>query len=88
MRAEKKVRVDANPGDIVLSEDGKRLVVSHFDLQRAIENPGDLAAARSTLAVIDPDTMALSGSPAPTRIPLCIAAHGVVLSRPDGARAA
>jgi YVTN family beta-propeller protein len=31
-----QVRVDSNPGDIASSEDGKRVVVSHFDLQRAI----------------------------------------------------
>jgi DNA-binding beta-propeller fold protein YncE len=87
MRVLGQVRVDPNPGDIVLSEDGKRLVVSHFDLQRALDNPGDLDAARSTLAVIDPSTMAPSGSPDPVRIPLCIAAHGLAVSRPDGARA-
>jgi DNA-binding beta-propeller fold protein YncE len=82
-----QVRVDPNPGDIVLSQDGTRLVVSHFDLQRAIENPGDLDAARATLAVIDPDAMLPSGSPEPMKIPLCIAAHGITLSKPDGARA-
>lgn len=82
-----QVRVDENPGDIVLSQDGERLVVSHFDLQRALQNPGNLDAARATLAVIDPDAMLPSGSPAPIKIPLCIAAHGITLSRPDGARA-
>ncbi len=82
-----QVRVDANPGDIVLSQDGERLVVSHFDLQRALQNPGNLDAARATLAVIDPDAMLPSGSPPPKKIPLCIAAHGITLSRPDGARA-
>jgi DNA-binding beta-propeller fold protein YncE len=87
MRILGQARVDTNPGDIVLSEDGKRLVVSHFDLKRAVDNAGDLAASRSELAVIDPSTLALAGSPDPVRIPLCIAAHGVALSRPDAARA-
>jgi YVTN family beta-propeller protein len=82
-----QVRVDNNPGDIVLSDDGKRLVLSHFDLQRALKNPGDIEAARATVAVIDPSTMALTGSPAPTRIATCVAPHGVALSRPDGATA-
>lgn len=80
-----QVRVDNNPGDIVLSADGKRLVVSHFDLQRAIKNPGDIEAARATLAVIDPAEMALTGSPAAVRVPTCVAPHGVALSQPDGA---
>jgi len=82
-----QVRVDTNPGDIVVSADGKRLVVSHFDLQRAIKNPGDIDAVRATLAVIDPSTMALTGSPDATRIPTCVAPHGVALSQPDGATA-
>jgi YVTN family beta-propeller protein len=80
-----QVRVDANPGDIVASQDGSRLVVSHFDLQRAIQNPGNLDAARATLALVDASALALSGSPDPVRIPVCIAPHGVALSRPDGA---
>jgi DNA-binding beta-propeller fold protein YncE len=82
-----QVRVDPNPGEIVLSQDGKRLVVSHFDLKRALDNPTDLDAARSTIALIDPAALMPSGSPDPVRIPICIAAHGMVLSRPDGARA-
>jgi DNA-binding beta-propeller fold protein YncE len=87
MRPLGQVQIDANPGDIVLSQDGKRLVVTHFDLQRALKNPGNIDAARSALAVLDPDQILPSGSPDPLRIPLCIAAHGVTLSRPDGARA-
>jgi DNA-binding beta-propeller fold protein YncE len=82
-----QVRVDPNPGDIVVSEDGRRVVVSHFDLQRALQNPGNLEKARATLAVIDPDAIEPSGSPDPKRISVCIAPHGLVLSRPDGARA-
>lgn len=87
MRILGQVRVEENPGDIVLSEDGKRLVVSHFDLQRAVANPGDLEKARATLAVIDPASIVPLGSPDPLRITACIAPHGIALSRPDGARA-
>ncbi len=82
-----QVRVDANPGDIVISEDGKRVLVSHFDLKRALANPGFLDAARATLALVSPDTLLPLGSPDPVRIPLCIAPHGIALSRPDGAKA-
>lgn len=80
-----QVRVDNNPGEIVLSEDGKRLVTSHFDLKRALENPTDIDAARATIAVIDPSQMLMTGSPAARRITTCVAPHGMVLSRPDGA---
>ena len=80
-----EVRVDDNPGDVVVSQDGARLVVSHFDLKKAIANAGDLEAQRATLAVIDPATLADAAPPSPPRIPTCIAPHAVALSRPDGA---
>ncbi|MGK4007184.1 YncE family protein [Sorangium sp. So ce1036] len=82
-----QVRVEANPGDVVISEDGGRVVVSHFDLKRSLDNPGDLEAARSSLAVLEPDAVSPHGSAAPTLIPVCRAANGIALSRPDGARA-
>jgi YVTN family beta-propeller protein len=82
-----QVRVDHNPGDVVLSGDGRRLVVSHFDLQKAIDNPGDAEAARATLAVIDPAAVLPSGSADPRRVSVCAAPHGLALSRPDGASA-
>lgn len=78
-----QVRVDNNPGEIVISADGKRLFTSHFDLIRALQNPTDIDAARATIAVIDTSTMALVNSPAPKRITTCVAPHGMVLSEPD-----
>jgi DNA-binding beta-propeller fold protein YncE len=85
MRVLGQVRVEPNPGDISISEDGRRVVVSHYDLKRALDNRGNLEAQRSSLAVIDPEQ--ISGSVEPMFIPVCIAAHGIALSRPDGARA-
>lgn len=79
-----EVRVDQNPGDIVLSADGSRIVVSHFDIQKALSNPGDLDAQRATLAVVDADAVLAAGSPDPLRITTCVAPHGVSLSAPDG----
>lgn len=79
-----QVRVDNNPGDIVLSQDGRRLVVSHFDLRRAQDNPGELEKQRATLAIIDPSTIEQAVPPTPTRVDVCIAPHAVALSRPDG----
>jgi YVTN family beta-propeller protein len=82
-----QARVDPNPGEIVASEDGKRVVLSHFDLQRAIQNAGNLEKSRATLALVDPTKIHLTGSEDPVRITTCIAPHGMALSRPDGARA-
>ncbi|HMY19221.1 MAG TPA: YncE family protein, partial [Polyangium sp.] len=82
-----QTRVDNNPGEIVLSDDGKRAMTSHFDLIRAQKNPNDIEAARATIAVVDTSTMVLVDSPAPKRITTCVAPHGMVLSKPDGATA-
>jgi DNA-binding beta-propeller fold protein YncE len=78
------LEVETNPGDIVLSDDGQRLVVSHFDLVRAQEET-ELEAKRATLAVVDPRSVGTAD--APTLIPTCVAPHGVALSRPSGERA-
>lgn len=79
-----EVRVDPNPGELALSADGKRLVVTHFDLA-AITKP-DLAieARRSSLAVIDPAEMKSFGTPEPDKLLVCAAPHGLALSRPRG----
>jgi YVTN family beta-propeller protein len=74
-----QVRVEANPGDLVVSADGSRIVVSHFDLERAIDNPTDLAAARASIAVIDARSVVPTGSPRPTFVPTCVAPHGLAL---------
>lgn len=87
LRVVGEVRVDNNPGDIVMSDDGARVVVSHFDLQKALTSDGGIDDKRATLAVIDPTTLAMSGSPDPVFITTCVAPHGVALSRPDGATA-
>jgi DNA-binding beta-propeller fold protein YncE len=76
-----EVRVDPNPGDIVLSEDGSRIAVTHFDLQKAQSDAGD---RRSSIFSIDPKQILFAGSPDPVKIPVCLAPHGVALSRPDG----
>ncbi|MBI2896913.1 MAG: YncE family protein [Deltaproteobacteria bacterium] len=78
------VRVDRSPGDVRLTPDGTKLLVSHFDLLRiteVLQAGGDEAEMVSKLAIIDPVTMTRE-----TLIDLCPAAHGIVIS-PDGARA-
>jgi hypothetical protein len=75
---------DPNPGDVVLSEDGARLVVSHFDLQKAIKYAEDgVEAQRASLLLFDPARIGDSDA-SPVSIPVCVAPHGVVLSRPSG----
>ncbi len=78
-----QVRVDLNPGDIAISEDGARVVTSHFDLQRAIENADDYEKAKATIAVIDPSGLELEGSPPATLITVCVAPHGMQLTKPS-----
>jgi DNA-binding beta-propeller fold protein YncE len=72
--------VETNPGDIVLSEDSARLVVTHFDLLRAARET-ELAKQRADLALLDPRAI----DSTPLFIRTCVAPHGVALSRPNGA---
>lgn len=73
-----RVDVEANPGDVVLTPDGRTALVTHFDLARALTNAGNPMAQRSNLLVIDVATMRVRH-----RLPLCVAAHGVGVT-PDG----
>jgi YVTN family beta-propeller protein len=77
---------DTNPGDVVVSDDGARLVVSHYDLRRAVTLASQgLDAQRADLLVWD--TAKLSANTPPSvasAIPICIAPHGVVLDKPRG----
>ena len=73
-----RVDIDPNPGEMVVSPDGRRAFVSHFDLIRAQANPNDRAAQRSNLIVIDTRTMEREFT-----VPLCVAAHGMAVA-PDG----
>lgn len=77
-------RVDENPGDIVISEDGSRVVVTHFDLKKALANPGNPDKQRARLLAFDAKTIGAADAPAPVAVDVCVAPHGVVLSRPDG----
>jgi DNA-binding beta-propeller fold protein YncE len=78
------LEVETNPGDIVLSDDGTRLVVSHFDLGRAQRAP-DLEGKRATVVIVDPG--AVGPGATPSFVPTCVAPHGIALSRPSGERA-
>jgi DNA-binding beta-propeller fold protein YncE len=82
-----ELRVDPNPGEIALSDDGQRLVVTHFDLTAAANAQASIDARRSTLAVVDPRTIQPFGTPEPEKLLVCVAPHGVALSHPDGAKA-
>ena len=70
--------LDPNPGDLVLSPDGRTAYVSHFDLRRALANTGSPDAQRSNLLIIDTATMTRTAT-----VPVCVAAHGMTVS-PDG----
>jgi YVTN family beta-propeller protein len=82
LRAVGQLQIDPNPGEIVLSPDGTKLVVTHFDLVRAFDpnlKPDD---QRATLVVIDPSKLAMVGSPPPISVRVCRAPHGASIS-PD-----
>ena len=74
------VRVDRNPGDLVLSPDGTTLWVSHFDVKRildVVQAGGPEEDKNSAIATIDTETMTLR-----ELVDVCPAEHGMTLS-PD-----
>jgi DNA-binding beta-propeller fold protein YncE len=75
---EGQATVEPNPGEMVLSPDGRRVFVSHYDLLRALANVGNREAQLSRLLAVDTRTMRVTA-----RVPLCVAAHGMVFA-PDG----
>jgi DNA-binding beta-propeller fold protein YncE len=87
LRAVGEVQVDPNPGEIAISDDGRRLVVTHFDLASANATDKALDQRRSTLALIDPTAVQPFGTPAPDKLLVCVAPHGLTLSRPDAKKA-
>ena len=74
------VRVDENPGDIAISDDGKRVVVSHFDISRATSKALPPQERKSTLVTIDTSKHFDNSGSAVPKLRVCRAAHGVVLS--------
>lgn len=73
--------IENNPGEVVMTRDGKRVIVSHFDLARAIEGlkaKKPLAELRAPIVIVDTATMTRVAAPAP-----CVASHGMVLSPDD-----
>jgi DNA-binding beta-propeller fold protein YncE len=86
LRPTGEIIVSANPGEIAVSQDGSRVVVSHFDLVAAAKGQ-DLISKRATLGLIDPSTVLPFGTPQADELLVCVAPHGLELSRPDGATA-
>lgn len=77
-------RLDTNPGDIVLSDDGSRLVITHFDLAKAQNPTLPVASQRARMLVFKPTELVGTRSPSPQAVDVCIAPHGVALTKGDG----
>lgn len=75
------IDVDPSPGDLVLTADRSRVLVTHFDMKRALEAAmaGDPTSAMfATLQVWDARTLKQIASR-----PLCVAPHGIAATK-DG----
>ncbi|HVG59865.1 MAG TPA: hypothetical protein VNA24_15020 [Hyalangium sp.] len=78
------VRVDPNPGDVIVSKDGRTLYQTHFDLVKIAEvakRGGSEQEMYSRMAILDAETMTRK-----EMVPVCPAPHAVRLSL-DGRRA-
>jgi hypothetical protein len=78
-----EVGLDPNPGNMELSEDGRRLVVTHYDLTIANRNAPTIDGRRATIAYVDPAAILPFGTSAPEKVLVCVAPHGLALSHPD-----
>lgn len=74
--------VDENPGDVVLTHDKRRVLVTHFDMKRAMDVAARGGASPSTmfahLVVFDAKDMKRLGSRA-----VCVAPHGITVTSDD-----
>jgi DNA-binding beta-propeller fold protein YncE len=78
------VRVDPNPGDVIVSKDGRTLYQTHFDLLKIAEvaqRQGSEDEMDARIAIIDAETMTRK-----EMVKVCPAPHAVRLSL-DGRRA-
>lgn len=73
--------MDENPGDIVLSADRTRVVVSHFNLTKALDPKAPAADRIGRLYMYDARNVQGDGGGdgAPRKIPVCRAPHGVAV---------
>jgi len=76
--------VDENPGDVVLTHDGTRALVTHYDMKRAMTVAAQGNASPSTMfarmLVWDTKTFAKVGER-----PICVAPHGTAVLPDDSA---
>lgn len=79
-----EMRVDADPGDLLLSEDGERLVVTHHNLARAAKDTANYDDRRSNVSIIRTSAIVTADAPEPVRLPTCAAPHGIATSSATG----
>jgi DNA-binding beta-propeller fold protein YncE len=74
--------VDENPGDVLLTHDRRRVLVTHFDMKRAMDvaarGGGSPATMFAQLMVFDAKDLKEIGKRA-----VCVAPHGVVTTKDD-----
>lgn len=73
--------VDENPGDVVLTHDRSRVLVTHFDMRRALAAAAEGAAPSAMFATLQVWDAKKLTKLAERRI--CVAPHGVVTTRDD-----
>jgi DNA-binding beta-propeller fold protein YncE len=73
--------VDQNPGDVVLTHDAKRVLVTHFDMRRAMQQAKAGSVNRAMyarLVVLDAATLDVLAARE-----VCVAPHGIAVTRDD-----
>lgn len=74
--------VEENPGDVVLTHDKKRVLVTHYDMKRAMtvaaKGGGSPATMFASVIVFEAASMRKLGAR-----PVCVAPHGIAVTKDD-----
>ncbi len=73
--------VDQNPGDVVLTHDGSKVLVTHFDMRRAMQKAKQGAPASgmyARLVILDAATLEVRAAR-----DVCVAPHGIAVTGDD-----
>ncbi len=75
--------VDENPGDVILTHDNAHVLVTHYDMKRAMRAAAQGKASPSTmfaqLQMWDGKTLTIQAER-----PICVAPHGIITTPDDG----
>ena len=75
--------VDPNPADVMLADDGSKLMISHYDVDLAAELSDDIDVRRAKLELIEAPWDLPTGTPEMKAVTVCAAPYGVAYGKDE-----